>query len=153
MLKPASCGYHLKSRCEEAASKRLNLMRIVLAAAAYLVLSACGQAPSAEEGASALKELKGAAVDHAGAAAEAVMSLVDTRTACLAVGQSPITCDCLAGELGNELDQKVVDTLTGVLKATVAGDAGAASEAAKAADPQTTQALVRCGLLGAVAGG
>lgn len=131
-------------------------MRLVLlpAIAGLCLLAACGQPAAEGEGAGgAVSSLKGAAVEHASAAASAAMSLVDTRTACLAVGQSPVTCDCIAGELGNELDGQVMEALTGVLKSAVDGQAGAAAEAAEGVDPATTQALVRCGILGAVAGG
>lgn len=118
-----------------------------------VALAACGQPAAEGDGGGAVSALKGAAVEHASAAATAAMSLVDTRTACLAVGQSPVTCDCIAGELGNELDGKVMDALTGVLKSAVQGEAAATAEAAEGVDPATTQALVRCGILGAVAGG
>jgi hypothetical protein len=119
---------------------------------AFLALISCN---SPEMGA-ATNELKSAAKAAAGDALKEASGvaggLMTTTNACLLAGQSQALCGCLGTELGQELDAKHIEGLTGALKAGLGGDVDAAIKEASNIDPETRSALAKCGTRAAIAG-
>jgi hypothetical protein len=133
----------------------MNLMNAdirCLAPLAFLALVGCN---SPEVGA-ATGELKSAAKAAAGdvikEATGVAGGLVTTTNACLLAGQSEALCGCLGSELGQELDAKHIEGLSGALKAGLGGDVDAAIKEASNIDPETRAALAKCGTRAAIAG-
>lgn len=104
----------------------------------------------------ATSELKSAAKAAAGDAMKEATGvaggLVTTTNACLLAGQSEALCGCLGTELGQELDAKHIEGLTGALKAGLGGNVDGAIKEASNIDPETRAALAKCGTRAAIAG-
>ena len=98
---------------------------------------------------SAAKTATGDIVQEATAAAGGLMS---TTNACLLAGQSQAFCGCLGTEMGQTLDAKHIEGLTGAVKAGLSGDVDAALKEAKEIDPETRKALTTCAARAAISG-
>lgn len=120
-------------------------LRSVLAALAVLSVAACGEAGQA------IGDMKSAAVDLGKEAAKAAAEVVDTKTACTLAGQNEAFCGCLQTELGAKISPAHIDAIASVVKQSIGGGSvEKAAEESPALDDKTRQAVISCGVKGAV---
>ncbi len=118
----------------------------------FLALTACNS-PEVGAAASELGSVaKAAAGDAIKEATGVAGGLMTTTNACMLAGQSEAFCGCLGTELGQQLDTKHIEGLTGALKAGIGGDVDGAIKEASTIDPETRSALAKCGTRAAIAG-
>lgn len=123
-----------------------------LAPLAFLALIGCNS-PEVGAAAGELKSVaKAAAGDAIKEASGMAGGLMTTKNACLLAGQSEVFCGCLGTELGQTLDAKHLEGLSGALKAGLGGDVDGALKEATNIDPDTRAALAKCGTRAAIAG-
>jgi hypothetical protein len=135
---------------------------VILAASTLLI--GCGEAGQA------IGDMKDAAIEVGKGAAKAASEFVDTKTACTLAGQNEAFCGCLQTELGAKIDPKTIDALGAAIKSslgvTSSASAAPAGQSAPAASPatatppasapavgmdqKTKDALIKCGVQGAV---